>query len=137
MNKQIMLDAVQAYFDNFNAAAPDKIAELFADDATVQDPYPTAPKEGKDAILAFYTAAVKSGSHLEQTSPTRIAGNRAAFAFTVHVGGLTEESKVTGADLPMGKMQIDVIDTFEFNPEGKVIAMTAYWDPEVNLRKLD
>jgi len=135
MDKQKMLEAVQAYFDRFNAQDPEGIADLYADDATVTDPYPTDPKVGRDAILAFYTGAVKSNSTLVQQGGTRIAGNRAAFAFTVHVGGLTEESKVTDADLPMGKMQIDVIDTFEFNEVGKVTAMTAYWDPAVNLRQ--
>jgi len=136
MDHVIMQAAVQAYFDKFNAADADGIANLYADDATVQDPYPTPTKNGRDEILAFYTMAVKSGSQLVQTSPTRIAGNRAAFAFTVHIGGLSKESKAVDMDLPMGKMQIDVIDTFEFNEDGKVTAMTAYWDPAVNLRKL-
>jgi len=135
MDKQIMLDAVQAYFDRFNEQDAEGIADLYADDATVTDPYPTDAKAGREAILAFYTGAVKSNSTLVQQGPTRIAGNRAAFAFTVHVGGLTDESKVTDVDLPMGKMQIDVIDTFEFNEDGKVTAMTAYWDPAVNLRQ--
>ena len=135
MDHQKMLDAVQAYFDRFNAQDAEGIADLYADDATVTDPYPTDPKVGHDAILAFYTAAVKSNSTLVQNGTTRIAGNRAAFAFTVHVGGLSSESKVVNVDMPMGKMQIDVIDTFEFNEDGKVTAMTAYWDPAVNLRQ--
>ncbi len=135
MDHQKMLDAVQAYFDRFNVQDAEGVADLYADDATVTDPYPTEPKTGRDAILAFYTAAVKSNSILEQQGSTRIAGNRAAFAFTVHIGGLSSESKAVEVDLPMGKMQIDVIDTFEFNEDGKVTAMTAYWDPAVNLRR--
>ncbi len=130
-----MLDAVQAYFDRFNAKDAQGIADLYAEDATVEDPYGTEAKKGKTAILEFYTGAVKSGSTLVQNGPTRIAGNRAAFAFTVFVGGLTQESKGVDVDMPMGKMEIDVIDTFEFNDEGKVTAMTAYWDPSINLRQ--
>ena len=136
MDHDKMLAAVQAYFDRFNTQDPEGIADLYADDATVVDPYPTAPKEGREAILAFYTAAVKSNSTLVQEGTTRIAGNRAAFAFTVHVGGLSDESKVTDVELPMGKMQIDVIDIFEFNEDGKVTSMTAHWDPAVNLRQV-
>lgn len=135
MDHSKMQAAVQAYFDRFNAQDAQGIADLYADDATVTDPYGTPAKTGRDEILAFYSAAVKSSSTLVQTGPTRIAGNRAAFAFTVHIGGLSEESKVVEVDLPMGKMQIDVIDTFEFNEDGKVTAMTAYWDAAVNLRK--
>ena len=136
MDHAKMLAAVQAYFDRFNTQDPDGIADLYADDAVVVDPYPTAPKEGREAILAFYTAAVKSNSTLVQEGTTRISGNRAAFAFTVHVGGLSDESKVTDVELPMGKMQIDVIDIFEFNEDGKVTSMTAHWDPAVNLRQV-
>ena len=132
---QQMIDTVQAYFDCFNAQDAQGIADLYAETATVEDPYGTPAKSGKAEILAFYSAAVKSSSTLAQTGPTRIAGNRAAFAFTVHVGGLSEESKVVDIDLPMGKMQIDVIDTFEFDEDGKVTSMTAYWDAKFNLRK--
>jgi len=136
MDHQTMLDAVQAYFDYFNAADPAGIASLYAENATVEDPYGTPAKDGKAAIEAFYQAAVKSGSTLVQSGPTRIAGNRAAFAFTVHIGGLSSDSKAVDVDMPMGKMQIDVIDTFEFDEAGKVTAMTAYWDPAVNLRQV-
>lgn len=135
MDHSKMQAAVQAYFDCFNAQDAQGIADLYSEDATVQDPYGTPAKSGKAEIVAFYTAAVRSSSTLVQNGPTRIAGNRAAFAFTVHIGGLSQESKAVDIDLPMGKMEIDVIDTFEFNDDGKVTAMTAYWDPAVNLRK--
>ena len=135
MDHAKMQAVVQAYFDFFNKQDAEGIASLYADDAIVEDPYGTPVKSGKAEILAFYKASVKSNSTLVQTSPTRIASNRAAFAFTVHVGGLSEENKVVDVDMPMGKMQIDVIDTFEFNEDGEVTAMTAYWDPAVNLRK--
>lgn len=136
MDHAKMLAAVQAYFDRFNAKDAEGIAGLYADDATVEDPHGTPAKQGKAEILEFYTGAVKSNSTLKQQGPTRIAGNRAAFAFTVYVGGLDEESKGVDIDMPMGKMEIDVIDTFEFNEAGKVTAMTAYWDPAVNLRQV-
>lgn len=136
MDHEKMLAAVQGYFDCFNAQDAQGIADLYAETATVTDPYGTPAKNGKAEILAFYSAAVKSSSTLVQKGPTRIAGNRAAFAFTVHVGGLSSESKAVDIEMPMGKMEIDVIDTFEFDDEGKVTAMTAYWDPKVNLRQV-
>ncbi|NNC36082.1 MAG: SnoaL-like domain-containing protein [Hyphomonadaceae bacterium] len=126
-----MLDAVQAYFDLFNAQDAQGIADLYADNATVTDPMGTPPKEGKQAILDFYTMAVKNRARLTQNGPTRIAGNRAAFAFTVSVGGMSDVDKdvAVAVDLPKGGMTIDVIDTFEFDDDGKVKEMCAYWGP--------
>ena len=128
---QTILDSVQAYFDLFNAQDAKGIAELYADDATVTDPVGTPAKEGKEAILAFYTLAVKNGARLSQNGPTRIAGNSAAFAFTVTVGAMTDvdQDVAVAVDLPKGGMTIDVIDTFIFNEDGKVIEMKAYWGP--------
>ncbi len=128
---QQMLDAVQAYFDLFNAQDAEGIANLYADDATVTDPVGTPVKTGKEAILAFYKIAVKNGATLTQNGSTRIAGNFAAFAFTVSVGAMTSVDKdiAVSVDLPKGGMTIDVIDTFQFNEDGKVTEMRAYWGP--------
>lgn len=126
---QQMQDAVQAYFDLFNAKDAQGIADLYAEDASVTDPVGTPAKEGKAAILEFYTMAVKNGAVLSQNGPTRIAGNVAAFAFTVTVGGSGITEKAVDVDLPQGGMTIDVIDTFTFNDEGKVTEMKAYWGP--------
>lgn len=126
-----MLETVQAYFDLFNAQEAKGIADLYADDATVTDPVGTPAKEGKEAILAFYTMAVKNGARLSQKGPTRIAGNAAAFAFTVSVGAMTDVDAdvAVAVELPKGGMTIDVIDTFYFNEDGKVTEMKAYWGP--------
>lgn len=128
---QQMQDAVQAYFDLFNAQDAQGIADLYADDATVTDPVGTPAKEGKEAILAFYTLAVKNGARLTQNGSTRIAGNAAAFAFTVSVGAMTsvDPDIAVAVELPKGGMTIDVIDTFYFNEDGKVTEMKAYWGP--------
>jgi len=128
---QQMKDAVQAYFDLFNAQDAQGIANLYAEDAMVTDPVGTPAKDGKEAILAFYTMAVKNGARLKQNGPTRIAGNSAAFAFTVSVGAMTDVDGdvAVAVDLPKGGMTIDVIDTFQFNEDGKVTEMKAYWGP--------
>jgi steroid delta-isomerase len=126
-----MQQAVQAYFSLFNAQDAQGIADLYAENARVTDPVGTPPKEGKAAILAFYKMAVKNGARLTQTGSTRIAGNSAAFAFTVSVGGLSnvDADVAVAVDLPKGGMTIDVIDTFTFDQDGKVTEMKAYWGP--------
>lgn len=122
-----MRDAVQAYFDLFNAGNGEGIAALFADDAQVIDPVGTDPKTGKTAISKFYAMATRGGTTLEQTGPTHIADKSAAFAFKVHVQGIKSEDKAIDVDLPTGSMVIDVIDVFDFNDNGKISQMRAYW----------
>jgi len=131
-----MMDSVQAYFDRFNAQDAQGIADLYSENATVTDPVGTPVKAGKAAILAFYEMAVKNGAVLTQQGQTRIAGNVAAFAFTVTVGGagMTDVDKAVDVELPPGSMTIHVIDTFTFDETGKVTEMRAIWGP-TNIEK--
>jgi len=124
-----MRAAVQAYFDLFNAGDGAGIAALFADDASLIDPVGTDPKSGKDTIAEFYDMATRAGTTLEQTGPTRIAHKSAAFAFKVHVKGIKAEDTAIDVELPSGAMVIDVIDIFDFNDDGKITHMRAYWGP--------
>jgi len=124
-----MRDAVQAYFDLFNAGQGAAIAALFADDAQVIDPVGTAPKSGKAEILAFYEMATGSRTTLEKTGPTRIVDHSAAFAFKAHIPGISADDKAVDVDLPSGSMVIDIIDVFDFNEDGKIKQMRAYWGP--------
>lgn len=128
-NPEKMAAAVQAYFDLFNAQDAQGIADLYADNATVTDPVGTPSKNGKADILAFYTLAVKNGAVLTQNGPTRIVADSAAFAFTVSVGAMTSVDKAVNVDLPTGGMTIDVIDTFKFDEDDKVVEMRAFWGP--------
>lgn len=131
-----MAAAVQAYFDCFNAQDADGIIALYADDATVEDPVGTPAKNGIDEIRAFYEMAVKNGAKLKLQGQTRIAGNSAAFSFGVFVGGagMTDVDSAVDVELPAGSMTIHVIDIFEFNDEGKVTSMRAFWGP-TNIEK--
>ena len=66
------------------------------------------------AIRAFYGKSIAVHPKLLQQGPTRIAGDFAAFAFTVTLDG---------------GQRIDVIDTFQFDVAGKVVEMRAYFGP--------
>ena len=68
-----MAASVQAYIDLFNVADAQGIADLYADDATVEDPVGTPLKEGKAAILEFYTMAVKNGAVLKKEGQTGLS----------------------------------------------------------------
>ncbi len=112
------IKAVHAYIDGFSKGDAETIAALYADDATVEDPMGTPIKQGIDAIREFYSGAMASGAKLELLGTPRCTGDYVAFPFAVKLN-------MNGEDA-----QIEVIDTFRFNDEGKVIEMRAFWGPE-------
>ncbi|MEM8695998.1 MAG: nuclear transport factor 2 family protein [Pseudomonadota bacterium] len=112
-----MIAAVEAYIDAFNAGDPELAVALFAKDATVEDPIGTPLKEGEDAIREFYTVSMATGAKLTLQGPVRVGADHAAFAFQA---GLDWEGK---------KQTVDVIDTFKFGEDGKVVEMKAYFGP--------
>ncbi len=114
--EQQMKQQMQAYIDEFNKANPQGIADLYSDDATVEDPVGSPVKSGKAAVLAFYQYAVKTGAKLKLAAPIRAShGNSAAMAFDVIL------------NMPEGKAHIQVIDVMTFNDAGKFTSMRAFW----------
>ena len=108
---------VQAYADGFAQSHPAMLADLFAEDATVEDPVGTPIKRGKAEIQEFYTYATATGAKLELRGDPRCAGDSVAFAFAVK---LEHEGQ---------RSVIEVIDTFRFDDAGKVVEMRAFWGP--------
>ncbi|MCR8641310.1 nuclear transport factor 2 family protein [Paenibacillus sp. N1-5-1-14] len=114
-----MKAALQSYVDNFNAGNAEGVIALFAQNATVEDPVGEQPLEGMEAITAFYTQVIASGSKLTLAAPIRGShSNSAAMAFVV-------ESNMDGQII-----HINVIDVMTFDESGKISSMRAYWGPE-------
>ena len=55
-------------------AAPKMATQLFAEDATIEDPVGTPLKRGHAEILPFYETAMASGARLELTGEPRCSG---------------------------------------------------------------
>jgi steroid delta-isomerase len=70
-----------------------------------------------EEIAAFYQGAMVTGAKLALQGQIRTAADHAAFAFQV---SLDWEGK---------HQTIDVIDTFRFNDDGKVVEMRAFFGP--------
>ncbi|WP_211243062.1 steroid Delta-isomerase [Sinimarinibacterium sp. CAU 1509] len=116
MDEKQMKAAMQEYIDAFNRVDVDGIVNLYADDATVEDPVGSPPKVGKAAIAEFYQMAIKTGAKLSLAAPIRGShGNSAAMAFDVQL------------NMPEGSAVIRVIDVMTFNEAGKFSSMRAYW----------
>ncbi len=114
METAAMIAAVHKYVEAFETGSIDLIREIYSSDARVEDPVGSEVHDGIEAVCAFYEGALGSGAKLVLTGAPRCAGNSVAFPFKAEMPG----------------MHVEIIDVFEFNHEGKVNSMRAYWGPE-------
>ena len=115
--------SVEGYFQAFNDLDAEAVIRLFADDASVEDPVGTPIRKGREALLEFYKGSMAANAQLEPTGPVRIAGKEAAFPFKAVV------------DMPDGRIEASVIDVMEFDEEGKIRKMRAFFG-DSNIRTL-
>ena len=92
----------------------DDLVELYAEDATLEDPVGGEVHIGRKAIHGFYSAVNDVQRECELVS-LRVAGNEAAFQFKL---------TVTAGE---HRMVIEPIDVMVFDDRGKIAAMKAYW----------
>ena len=114
-----MKAVLQRYIDGFNAEDPRAIAELFADDATVEDPVGSEPIRGREAIAEFYREAVATGAKLTLETPVR--GSQADYAAMAFSIDLEYEGQPT---------RIRAIDVMRIDESGRIASMQAFWGPE-------
>jgi len=117
MENTDMVAAVNRYVEAFDKQDMDIIRDIYAKDARVEDPVGSDVHEGIEAICKFYEMGLNAGGKLVLTGSPRCAGTSVAFPF----------------QFTMGDMVIEIIDVFEFNSDGKVVSMKAYWGPD-NMR---
>ncbi|MFZ1163651.1 nuclear transport factor 2 family protein [Mycobacterium sp.] len=115
-------ETVNRYISLVAKGSADDLVELYADDATVEDPVGGEVHIGRQAIHGFYSAMEAVQRECELVT-LRVAGNEAAFHFRLTV--------IAGDT----RMLIEPIDVMVFGDDGKITAMKAYWSPE-NARQL-
>ena len=111
---QAITDTVNRYIELVAKGSADDLVELYADDATVEDPVGGLVHIGRRAIHGFYAAVNDVQRECELVS-LRVAGNEAAFQFRL---------TVTAGE---HRMVIEPIDVMVFDDRGKIAAMKAYW----------
>jgi steroid delta-isomerase len=90
------------------------IVELYASDATIEDPIGSDLHSGTEAIRAFYQAAAGTVV-MKRTGPVRVAASEAACPLVVLIG-------------PEGQQQaLDIISVMSFREDGKIRSMRAFW----------
>lgn len=114
---ELITQNVNRYLELVAEGQPDAIADLYADDATVEDPVGGEVHIGRHAIRGFY-ASVLGGKAETDLATVRALGHEAAFFWGLIV------------DLGEGKMRIEIISVMTFDDEGRITSMKAYWGPE-------
>jgi steroid delta-isomerase len=109
---------VNRYLELVSSGTADDIVELYAEDATVEDPVGGGEIHiGRQAIVGFYKTMESAGRQAELLA-LRVGGHEAAFMFAL---------TVTVGD---SKMRIEPMEVMVFDDDAKITAMKAYWGPE-------
>jgi steroid Delta-isomerase len=109
---------VSKYLDTVANRTAADVAELYAEDATLEDPVGGGEVHiGREAIRGFYKATDGVDVETELLS-IRVGGHEAAFVFAITV------------KMGEGGMRIEPIEVMTFNDDGKITSMKAYWGPQ-------
>ncbi len=111
--------ALDAYVEAWRSGNRAALLDVFAEDATWEDPAGTAPYCGHARIGAFWDQSHQGGATLTpQVQRIVVCGREGVLLFRMVVrspGG--------------GGLGIDVCDVMEVNDTGKIQVAKAYWDP--------
>ncbi|EHI14347.1 nuclear transport factor 2 family protein [Mycolicibacterium thermoresistibile] len=108
-------DTVHRYLELVAQGRADEITELYADDATVEDPVGSDVHVGRQSIRKFYGNIENIKARTELLT-LRVCGNEAAFLFRLEM------------DLGDNTMTIEPIDVMVFDADGRIASMKAYWN---------
>ena len=113
----LIKQTVNRYLELVSEGNPEAVAQLYTDDATVEDPVGGEVHIGREAIRGFYSM-IPAEDNATEMFTLRTLGQEAAFywALTVELGG--------------NRVRIEIISTMTFNDDGKIASMKAYWGPE-------
>ncbi|MCV7419647.1 nuclear transport factor 2 family protein [Mycobacterium yunnanensis] len=115
---ELMKQNVHRYLELVGEAKADDIAELYADDATVEDPVGGEVHIGRTAIHNFYSGMLGLKAETEVIT-LRALGHEAAYLWALIIDG--------GEG---GKTRLEILSVMAFDGDGKITAMKAYWGPE-------
>jgi steroid delta-isomerase len=117
-NTEANAKTVNRYLELLAKRQADAIADLYATDATVEDPVGGEVHIGRQAIHGFYSNVPGTNNETEVVT-LRALGNEVAFFWRLIV------------DLGEGgKMSIEIISVMTFDDDGKIASMKAYWGPD-------
>lgn len=117
VDRSQMLRWLENYWDVLRSMDTDRYLDLYADDASVEDPVGSPVFQGKAGLRTFFEG-VKRGVHLLDLSPVKIilVPPHAAVQFATRV--VPRKGR---------EFELPGIATYAFEGSGKVTQMRAYW----------
>jgi steroid delta-isomerase len=109
---------VNRYLELLAKGQADAIADLYATDATVEDPVGGEVHIGRQAIHGFYSNVPGTNNETEVVT-LRALGSEVAFFWRLTID-LGEGGTTT----------IEIISVMTFDDDGKIASMKAYWGPD-------
>jgi steroid Delta-isomerase len=119
MSPEDISRGVRAYFAAIRGMDADAWLATFAPDATSYDPIDAPPHAGHDALRQFFdgiAGAFEKVNFVEDH--VFIAGNSAAVKWTANGRGKNKRD-----------VRFEGIDIFDFNEQGLIQTVRAYWNP--------
>lgn len=113
----VIRKTVDAYVQAVAQGTVGDVLALYAEGATVEDPVGSEVRTTEASIREFY-AVLEPLEQVSELLTLRIAANTAAFHFTL-------TSKFGD-----NTFEVAPIDVMEFDDEGRITSMRAYWSPE-------
>ncbi|MEE3851967.1 nuclear transport factor 2 family protein [Gordonia sp. LSe1-13] len=107
---------VDAYVELLTNGTAEQIADLYAANATVEDPIGAELRTTREQLIEFYSVITGMDERSATLKWKKIAGDTAVFEFTL----------VTGTSGM--KFEITPIDIMVFDADGKVSSMRAVWE---------
>ena len=116
--RERITETVNRYLESAGKGAVDDVVDLYASDATVEDPVGGEVHIGHEAIRGFYGGLAKGGPFETEIVTLRALGHEAAFFWrlTLKAGD--------------GGIRMEIISVMTFDDDAKITSMKAYWTPE-------
>ncbi len=112
-----MKQTVSRYLELVDHGTAEELAELYAANATLEDPVGSDPKLGRDAICEFYKV-IEQVERSAKLVSLHAAGDTAVFEFRI----VTVFGDTT--------VELTPADIMTFDDDGKIASMRAVWSAE-------
>lgn len=116
MSAEQIRQVVEAYVDRLSSGSAEEIIEIYAPEATVEDPIGAPIRSSREELLEFYRIITGLDSREAKLNWVKVAGDTAVFEFTLVTGTAGMSFEITP------------IDIMVFDDDAKVVSMRAVWE---------
>ena len=117
-------NVVAQYIELLSAREPEKIVDLFAENATIEDPVGTEPKTGRQTLVDFYTVLASMEEIAVELLWSKVAADTAVFSFELRSGA--------GGH----RFELRPVDIMIFDDDAKIVSLRAVFDPATDIKPL-